>query len=188
MTNGTTFSNNSIQYIFKNPSSAFIMCDAEGTPRGPPVWNPSLACPPAPHIASAGEQLGALERFLTAHQTEMKSLLSGALGSLSQRLEVLEHRMDQLCEQSSSHGSSLKLLHSRMGQLGRGLGSTSPLSPPAMNLSPSPRHGEVLFFKGGSLARQNINSSKKVWKRYFGRLFLPFNNTNWYCILYRWKA
>ncbi|XP_041914845.1 uncharacterized protein wu:fi75a02 isoform X2 [Alosa sapidissima] len=115
--------------------------EEEGTPQGPPVWNPSPPCPSAPQTGSAGEQLGALERFLTAHQTEMKSLLSGALGSLSQRLEVLEHRMDQLCEQSTGHGSSLALLHSRLGQLGRGPGSTSPLSPPPMALALSPRHG-----------------------------------------------
>lgn len=111
-----------------------------------PVWSPSSTCPPAPQTGSAGEQLGALERFLTAHQAEMKSLLSGALGSLSQRLEVLEHRMDQLCEQSASHGSSLALLHSRLGQLGRGPGSPSPLSPPPMALPPSPRHGELAFY------------------------------------------
>ncbi|XP_062410248.1 uncharacterized protein wu:fi75a02 isoform X2 [Sardina pilchardus] len=116
--------------------------EEEGSPRGPPVWNPSPPYSPAPQTGSAGEQLGALERFLTAHQAEMKNLLSGALGSLSQRLEVLEHRMDQLCEQSTGHGNSLALLHSRLGQqLGRGPGSTSPLSPPPMALALSPRHG-----------------------------------------------
>lgn len=127
-------------------SAFFITRHAEGMSQSSPVWSPSSTCPPAPQTGSAGEQLGALERFLTAHQAEMKSLLSGALGSLSQRLEVLEHRMDQLCEQSASHGSSLALLHSRLGQLGRGPGSPSPLSPPPMALPPSPRHGELAFY------------------------------------------
>lgn len=33
-----------------------------------------------------------------------------------------------------------------------------------------------------------LNCSPKVWNRYFSQPFLSFNNTNWCCILYRWKA
>ncbi|XP_066514698.1 uncharacterized protein wu:fi75a02 isoform X2 [Hoplias malabaricus] len=79
-------------------------------------WEPPTF-PPAPPAGPTGEQLGALERFLVAHQTEMKRLLTGALGSLSQRLEAVEQRMEQLHAQSTTHGKSLSLLHSEMNNL-----------------------------------------------------------------------
>ncbi|XP_028829318.1 uncharacterized protein LOC114786391 [Denticeps clupeoides] len=72
----------------------------------------SPASPPGP----TGEQLGTMEQFLASQQAEMKHFLTGMLGSLSQRLEVLERKMDQLYEQSNAHGSSLALLHSKLDQ------------------------------------------------------------------------
>ncbi|XP_051751768.1 uncharacterized protein wu:fi75a02 isoform X2 [Ctenopharyngodon idella] len=74
----------------------------------------------------SGEQLGALERFLVSHQTEMKRLLTDTFGSLTQRLEAVERRMDQLCSQSSAHTRSLAQLHSKVGQLGRDLSFCRP--------------------------------------------------------------
>ncbi|XP_067262794.1 serine-rich adhesin for platelets isoform X2 [Chanodichthys erythropterus] len=74
----------------------------------------------------SGEQLGALERFLVSHQTEMKRLLTDTFGSLTQRLEAVERRMDQLCSQSSAHTRSLAQLHSKVGQLGRDMSFCHP--------------------------------------------------------------
>uniref|UniRef100_A0A4W5KST6 Tantalus-like domain-containing protein n=1 Tax=Hucho hucho TaxID=62062 RepID=A0A4W5KST6_9TELE len=89
-------------------------------PISPP---PPQACPsdPTPPAGPTGEQLGTLKRCLEAHQAEMKQLLTGALGSLCQRLEVVERRMEQLCEQGTTHGNSLALLRSKVGQLARGM-------------------------------------------------------------------
>ncbi|KAK6316118.1 hypothetical protein J4Q44_G00136420 [Coregonus suidteri] len=89
-------------------------------PTSPP---PPQVCPPepAPPAGPTGEQLGTLKRCLEAHQTEMKRLLTGALGSLCQRLEVVERRMEQLCEQGTTHDNSLALLSTQVGQLARGM-------------------------------------------------------------------
>ncbi|XP_077062566.1 uncharacterized protein LOC143714940 isoform X1 [Siphateles boraxobius] len=74
----------------------------------------------------SGEQLGVLERILVSHQTEMKRLLTDTFGSLTQRLEAVERRMEQLCSQSSAHTCSLAELHSKVGQLGRDLSFCCP--------------------------------------------------------------
>ncbi|XP_036436170.1 uncharacterized protein wu:fi75a02 isoform X2 [Colossoma macropomum] len=93
-------------------------------------WEPPPTFPPAPPAGPTGEQLGALERFLVAHQTEMKRLLAGALGSLTQRLEGVERRMEQLHAQSSAHGNSLAVLHSKVNHLRKdiSIGYSSTLS------------------------------------------------------------
>ncbi|KAI4902517.1 hypothetical protein NFI96_013149 [Prochilodus magdalenae] len=93
-------------------------------------WDPPPTLSPAPPAGPMGEQLGALERFLVAHQTEMKRLLAGALGSLAQRLEGVERRMEQLHAQSSAHGNSLAMLHSKVNQFRKDIstGGSSTLS------------------------------------------------------------
>ncbi|KAL7834790.1 hypothetical protein SRHO_G00290370 [Serrasalmus rhombeus] len=93
-------------------------------------WEPPPTFPPAPPAGPTGEQSGALERFLVAHQTEMKRLLAGALGSLTQRLEGVERKMEQLHAQSSAHGNSLAVLHSKVNHLRKeiSIGYTSTLS------------------------------------------------------------
>ncbi|KAF5909471.1 protein PRR14L, partial [Clarias magur] len=65
-----------------------------------------------------GEQLGSLERFLVAHQNEMKQLLTGTLGALTQRLEAVERKIEQLHVQGIGHGKSLALLHGDVSLLG----------------------------------------------------------------------
>lgn len=99
-----------------NPSAICIhMCtQQDGKFRDPRPAGPS------------GEQLGVLERFLVSHQTEMKRLLTDTFGSLTQRLEAVERKMDQLCSQSSAHTCSLAQLHSKVGQLGRDLSFCHP--------------------------------------------------------------
>uniref|UniRef100_A0A3B1JJ92 Uncharacterized LOC111191816 n=1 Tax=Astyanax mexicanus TaxID=7994 RepID=A0A3B1JJ92_ASTMX len=92
-------------------------------------WDQPSAFPPAPPAGPTGDQLGALERFLVAHQTEMKRMLTGALGSLTQRLEAVERRMEQLHTQSTLHTNSLDLLHSKVNDLRRD-GSTGCSSVP----------------------------------------------------------
>ncbi|XP_038826916.1 uncharacterized protein LOC120026162 [Salvelinus namaycush] len=89
-------------------------------PTSPP---PPPVCPSdsTPLAGPTGEQLGTLKRCLEAHQAEMKRLLTGSLGSLCQRLEVVERRMEQLCEQGTTHGNSLALLRNQVGQLARGM-------------------------------------------------------------------
>ncbi|XP_072528969.1 uncharacterized protein [Salminus brasiliensis] len=82
-------------------------------------WDQPPAFPPAPPAGPTGEQLGVLERFLVAHQAEMKRLLTGALGSLTQRLEAIEQRMAHLHAQNSAHSNSLDLLHSKVNHLRR---------------------------------------------------------------------
>ncbi|XP_016107958.1 uncharacterized protein [Sinocyclocheilus grahami] len=83
----------------------------------------------SPPAGPSGEQLGVLERFLVSHQTEMKRLLTDTFGSLTQRLEAVERRMDQLCSQSSAHTCSLAQLHSKVGQLGRDFSFGCPITP-----------------------------------------------------------
>ncbi|XP_057182708.1 uncharacterized protein wu:fi75a02 isoform X2 [Triplophysa rosa] len=92
--------------------------EKEGKYRDPKTWT-SGTFNSAPPGGPSGEQL--LEKLLVSHQTEMKRLLTDTLGSLTQRLEAVEKKMDQLCSQSSAHTRSLAQLHSKVGQLGRDL-------------------------------------------------------------------
>ncbi|KAK2911530.1 hypothetical protein Q8A67_003663 [Cirrhinus molitorella] len=104
-----------------NPSSTrMLMCTQQDAKFRDPRWA-SATFNSSPPPGSSGEQLGVLERFLVSHQTEMKRLLTDTFGSLTQRLEAVERRMDQLCSQSSAHTRSLAQLHSKVGQLGRDL-------------------------------------------------------------------
>ncbi|KAL0192507.1 hypothetical protein M9458_010803, partial [Cirrhinus mrigala] len=75
-----------------------------------PRWT-SATFNSSPSPGSSGDQLGVLERFLVSHQTEIKRVLTDTFGPLTQRLEAMERRMDQLLAQ----------LHSKVGQLGRDL-------------------------------------------------------------------
>nr|XP_046173673.1 uncharacterized protein wu:fi75a02 isoform X3 [Oncorhynchus gorbuscha] len=88
---------------------------------------PLQGCPPgpAPPAGPTGEQLGILERCLASHQAEMKRLLTGALGTLCQRLQVVERRMEELYEQGTKHGNSLALLNTQVGQLVRRMTATT---------------------------------------------------------------
>lgn len=56
-----------------------------------------------------------------AHRNEMKHLLTGALGVLSQRLEAVERKIEQLHVQGAAHGKSLALLHNEVSLLGRNI-------------------------------------------------------------------
>ncbi|XP_070990129.1 uncharacterized protein [Oncorhynchus clarkii lewisi] len=96
----------------------------EPTSRASP---PLQGCPPgpAPPASPTGEQLGILESCLAPHQAEMKRLLTGALGTLCQRLEVVERRMEELYEQGTKHGNSLALLNTQVGQLVRRMTATT---------------------------------------------------------------
>ncbi|XP_036385873.1 uncharacterized protein wu:fi75a02 [Megalops cyprinoides] len=100
-------------------------------------WDPPLARSPAPPAGPMGEQLGSLERFLAAHQAEMKRLLAGTLGELCQRLEVVERRVEHLCQQSSAHSSGLAQLNGQLERLCRGL----PTSCTGRDLSPARSQG-----------------------------------------------
>uniref|UniRef100_A0A4W5Q9E6 Tantalus-like domain-containing protein n=1 Tax=Hucho hucho TaxID=62062 RepID=A0A4W5Q9E6_9TELE len=80
---------------------------------------------PAPPPGPTGEQLGILERCLAPHQAEMKRLLTGALGTLCQRLQMVERRMEELYEQGTKHGNSLALLNTQVGQLARRMTATT---------------------------------------------------------------
>ncbi|XP_010876330.1 uncharacterized protein wu:fi75a02 isoform X2 [Esox lucius] len=82
------------------------------------------ACPAVPDTPT-DEQLGTLQRCLEGHQAEMRRLLTGALGNLCQRLDVVERRMEQLCEQGTTHGNSLALLSTQLSQLARGMTVTT---------------------------------------------------------------
>ncbi|XP_053474544.1 uncharacterized protein wu:fi75a02 isoform X2 [Ictalurus furcatus] len=90
-----------------------------------------------PSECPKGEQLGSLEHFLVAHQTEMKRMLTGTLGVLSQRLEAVERRIEQLHVQGTAHGKSLALLHSEVSLLGRNItaGCSSTMTAPSIPLS-----------------------------------------------------
>ncbi|XP_073697316.1 uncharacterized protein [Garra rufa] len=104
-----------------NPSLTRIhMCTQQEAKFRDPRWT-SATFNSSPPPGPSGEQLGVLEQFLVSHQTEMKRLLTDTFGSLTQRLEAMERRMDQLCSQSSAHTRSLAQLHSKVGQLGRDL-------------------------------------------------------------------
>ncbi|XP_026778189.3 uncharacterized protein wu:fi75a02 isoform X1 [Pangasianodon hypophthalmus] len=97
-------------------------------------WKPPLTLSTLPPECPKGEQLGSLERFLVAHQNEMKRLLTGTLGVLSQRLEAVEQRIEQLHVQGTAHGKSLALLHSEVSLLGRNItaGCSSTLTAPSI--------------------------------------------------------
>lgn len=70
----------------------------------------------------------------------MKRLLTGALGSLCHRLELVERRMEQLSEQGTAQGNSLALLNSQVGQLCRGLSSSYTGMPTKQDPSLSPAY------------------------------------------------
>ncbi|XP_059405847.1 uncharacterized protein wu:fi75a02 [Carassius carassius] len=112
-----------------NPSSTSVhMCNKQEANFRDQRW-PSASFSSAAPAGPSGKQLGVLERFLVSHQTEMKRLLTDTFGSLTQRLEAVERRMDQLCSQSSAHTRSLAQLHSKVGQLGRDLSFGCPVTP-----------------------------------------------------------
>ncbi|XP_056602837.1 uncharacterized protein wu:fi75a02 isoform X3 [Triplophysa dalaica] len=92
--------------------------EKDGKYRDPKTWT-SGTFNFDPPVGPSGEQL--LEKLLVSHQTEMKLLLTDTFGSLTQRLEAVEKKVDQLCSQSSAHTRSLAQLHSKVGQLGRDL-------------------------------------------------------------------
>lgn len=102
------------------------------TERKPPLTISAL-----PPECPKGEQLGFLERFLVFHQNEMKHLLTGTLGVLSQRLEAVERRIEQLHVQGAAHGKSLALLHSEVNLLGRSMtaGCSGTLTAPSIPAS-----------------------------------------------------
>ncbi|XP_027000449.2 uncharacterized protein wu:fi75a02 isoform X1 [Tachysurus fulvidraco] len=100
-------------------------------------WKPSQTLTASPPGCPKGEQLGPLERFLFAHQNEMKRLLTGTLGVLSQRLEAVEQRIEQLHVQGNAHGKSLALLHSEVNLLGRNLTAGCPSTSTAPRIPPS---------------------------------------------------
>lgn len=68
----------------------------------------------------------------------MKRLLTGALGTLCQRLQVVERRMEELYEQGTKHGNSLALLNTQVGQLARRMTATT-----KQDLSPLHGLGEL---------------------------------------------
>lgn len=94
-----------------------------------------------PPVCPKGEQLGSLERFLVAHQNEMKHLLTGTLGVLSQRLEAVERKIEQLHVQGAAHGKSLALLHSDVSLLGRTITAGSSCTLTAPGIPPSNAYG-----------------------------------------------
>ncbi|XP_060769435.1 uncharacterized protein wu:fi75a02 isoform X2 [Neoarius graeffei] len=100
-------------------------------------WKPPLTTSALPPEHPKGEQLGSLERFLVAHQTEMKRLLTGTLGVLSQRLEAVEQRIEQLHVQGTAHGKSLALLHSEVSLLGRNMTAACSSTLAAPSIPPS---------------------------------------------------
>ncbi|XP_067106338.1 uncharacterized protein wu:fi75a02 [Osmerus mordax] len=109
----------------------------ESLSRAPP-WASPTTYPPAPPAGPTGEQLGVLERCLVAHQAEMKNLLSGVLGSLCQRLEVVERRVEELCQQGTAHSNSLAQISSQVDQLCQGMSS---IIASKHGLELSPAHG-----------------------------------------------
>ncbi|XP_058632801.1 uncharacterized protein wu:fi75a02 isoform X2 [Onychostoma macrolepis] len=115
-----TFDPKSSNFRVNSSSTRIHMCNQQEAKFRDQRWTPATfnTSPPA---GPSGEQLGVLERFLVSHQTEMKRLLTDTFGSLTQHLEAVERRMDQLCSQSSAHTRSLAQLHSKVGQLGRDL-------------------------------------------------------------------
>ncbi|XP_018600427.2 uncharacterized protein LOC108929956 [Scleropages formosus] len=79
-----------------------------------PHQAPSVKDSLQPPTGATGAQFGLLERLLSTHQAELRSLLTGGLGPLCQRLEAVERRVGQLCEQSAAHGSSLAMMSSQV--------------------------------------------------------------------------
>ncbi|XP_051529793.1 uncharacterized protein LOC127426790 isoform X2 [Myxocyprinus asiaticus] len=151
-----------------NPSSAhmhmYTHAEEESKVRGPGPWT-STNFSSAPSNGPSRDQLGVLERFLVSHQTEMKRLLTDTLGSLTQRLEAMEKRMDQLCSQSSAYTRSLAQLHSKVGQLGRDL-SSSCLS--ASSVLPACSLGEdTKMPKDNEGIISNISSSRPLYSGLF---------------------
>lgn len=104
-------------------------------------WKPPLTMSALPPEYPKGEQLGSLERFLVAHQTEMKRLLTGTLGVLSQRLEAVERRIEQLHVQGTAHGKHLAQLHSEVSLLGRNITADRSSTLTAPSIPPSNTYG-----------------------------------------------
>ena len=132
-------------------SHVFLLSPAESLSRAPP-WASPTAYPPAPPAGPTGEQLGVLERCLAAHQAEMKHLLSGVLGSLCQRLEVVERRVEELCQQGTAHGNSLAQMSGQVDQLCQGMSSII-ASKHGPELSPAHGLGKWWSFCRGVRAR-----------------------------------
>ncbi|KAJ8408643.1 hypothetical protein AAFF_G00252780 [Aldrovandia affinis] len=101
----------------------------EGSMLGSLPWEPSMPRSPAPPAGPTGEQLGRLEHFLAAQQAEMKRLLADSLGALCQRVEVMERRMQQLCDQGAAHSSGLTLLSGHLERIRRSLPAERQPSP-----------------------------------------------------------
>nr|XP_023674435.1 uncharacterized protein LOC111847470 isoform X1 [Paramormyrops kingsleyae] len=87
-----------------------VKCSSQDKDVATGVTSDSVAHPVGPVV----EGLGSLERLLTAHQEEMKRLLAGSLGPVCRRLEAVEQRVGQLCEQSATHSTDMALLSGRM--------------------------------------------------------------------------
>nr|XP_055056428.1 uncharacterized protein wu:fi75a02 isoform X2 [Misgurnus anguillicaudatus] len=127
-------------------------------PQNPHTWT-SGTFNSAPPVGPSGEQLGVLEQLFVSHQTEMKRLLTDTLGSLTQRLEAVEKRMDQLCSQSSAHTRSLAQLHSKVGQLGRDLSFGFPNVHSVSHAHSLGEDIKVLKDDGGILSKNTFSST-----------------------------
>ena len=82
----------------------------------------------------------------------MKHLLSGVLGSLCQRREVVERRVEELCQQGTAHGNSLAQMSSQVDQLCQGMSSII-ASKHGPELSPAHGLGKWWSFYLGVRAR-----------------------------------
>ncbi|XP_050965158.1 uncharacterized protein wu:fi75a02 isoform X2 [Labeo rohita] len=141
----------------KASSTNMHMCTQQEAKFRDPQWT-SATFNSSPPPGPSGDQLGVLERFLVSHQTEMKRLLTDTFGPLTQRLEAVERRMDQLCSQSSAHTRSLAQLHSKVGQLGRDLSFGCPNTPSVS--STCSRGGDADVPKDYKGIISNVSSSR----------------------------
>lgn len=130
-------------------SLSFVLVDTVRTTE----WKLPLTLSASPERPK-GEQLSSLERFLVAHQNEMRHLLTGTLGVLSQRLEAVERRIEQLHVQGAAHGKSLALLHNEVSLLAKNItaGCSSMLTP--SSIPPSSTYG-INIFEKVALVRRN---------------------------------
>ncbi|KAG7314838.1 hypothetical protein KOW79_022141 [Hemibagrus wyckioides] len=130
-------------------------------------WKPTQSLSTAPPECPKGEQLGPLERFLLAHQNEMKRLLTGTLGVLSQRLGAVERRMEQLHVQGTAHGKSLALLHSEVNLLGRNItaGCSSTLTAQSIPPSSTCEKHSVEEKEDGDLSKMSSQGSVSLGSR-----------------------
>ncbi|KAJ8286795.1 hypothetical protein GJAV_G00043360 [Gymnothorax javanicus] len=120
--------------------------DKEGITSGAPQQDPTAVHSLAPPAGPAGEQMHRLERLLSGQQAELKGLLSGTLGALCQRVEAVERRLEQLCEQSVAHGNGLSALSVQLQELHRSLPACllSPSQSRSQDVGVSAKEGEVL--------------------------------------------